>query len=56
MVHPAPATYVDAGACAEGSTAAVRDQAKRVEYENSDPLGYGFVLLTMETRWAWQTI
>ena len=41
--NPAVATYVNAAARAEGSAGAVRDQAKRAQYEKSDPLGYAFV-------------
>ena len=49
VVRPAAATYVNAAARAEVSGAAVRDQAKRAQYENFDPLGYAFVLLSTET-------
>lgn len=49
VVHPAASTYVNAAARAEGSAAAVRDHAKRAQYENSDPLGYAFVPLSTET-------
>ena len=48
VVHPASSTYVNAVARAEGSAAALRDQAKRAQYENSDPLGYAFVPLSTE--------
>ena len=36
VVNPVAATYVYAAARAEGSAAAVRDHAKRAQYENSD--------------------
>ena len=49
MVHSAAATYVSAAACAEGSASAVRDQAKRAQYENYDPLGYALVPLSKRT-------
>ena len=41
VVHPAAAAYVDA----EGSA----DQAKRLQYEKSAPLGYAFALLSIKT-------
>ena len=46
---PTHNTYVNAAARAEGSAAAVRDHAKRAQYENSDPLGYAFVPLSTES-------
>ena len=49
MVHPAAVTYVNTDARAEDSSAAVRDHAKRAQYENSDLLGYVFVQLSTET-------
>ena len=49
MVHLAAATYVNAAAGAGGSAAAVRDHAKRAQYENSDLLGYAFGPLSTET-------
>ena len=49
VVHPAAATYVNAAASAEGSAAAVRAQAKCVQYENSDPLDSAFVLWSTDT-------
>ena len=49
VVYPAASTYVNAAARAEGSAAAVRDNAKRAQYENSDPSGYAFVPLSTET-------
>ena len=52
MVHPAAVTCVNAAAGAEGSAAAVRDQAKCTHHENSGPLGYGFAQLSTEAfRW-----
>ena len=49
VVHPTAATYVNAAACTEASAAACRDQAKRVRCENSDSLGYAFVLWPTKT-------
>ena len=48
VVHPAAATYLNAAARAEDSAAAVRDHAKRAQYENSHLLGYAFVPLATE--------
>ena len=42
VVHPAASTYFYACAHAEGSAAAVRDQAKHVQYDYLDSLGYAF--------------
>ena len=49
VVHPAAATQVNVAARADGSAAAVRDHAKRAQYENSDPLRCACVPLSTET-------
>ena len=49
VLHPSAATYVNAAARVEGSAAAVKDQAKRVQYDHSDPLCYAFVSFSTET-------
>ena len=49
VLHPAAVTCVNAAASAEGSAAAVRDQAKRAHHENSGSLGYGFAQLSTES-------
>ena len=49
MVHPDAAMYVNTAACAEGSAAALRDQAKRAQHEYFDVLDYAFVPLSTET-------
>ena len=49
VVHPAAAIHVHAAARAEGSAAAVRDQAKRAQCKNSDSSGHAFVLLWADT-------
>ena len=48
VVHPAASTYMHA-ARVEGGAAAMRDQAKRAQYESGDPNGYAFVPLSMES-------
>ena len=45
-MHPAVGTYVNAAAYAEGNAVASRDQSKDVQYDNSEPLGYAFVLFS----------
>ena len=42
---PAAATYGNAAGHAEGSVMTDRDQDKRVQYENSDSVGYAFVFV-----------
>ena len=44
---PAAAAYVNAAAYAESTGSA--DQANRLQYEKSDPLGYAFVVFSVET-------
>ena len=41
-MHPAVGTDVNAAAYAEGNAVASKDQAKDVQYDNSEPLGYAF--------------
>ena len=43
VVYLAAAKHVNAADHAEGGAASVGDQAKHVQYENTDPLGYAIV-------------
>ena len=49
MVLSAAATFVNAAASAEGSAAAVRDNAEHVQYANSDLSHYVFIPLSTES-------
>jgi Reverse transcriptase (RNA-dependent DNA polymerase) len=49
VIHPCASAYVVAASRKEGSAAEVRDQQKRAKYERTDPHGYAFVPLSIET-------